>query len=223
MRRFRRIVLVPFGVSALTVASVGLAQAPRDAPVAITGNPLGAAYTASRDECRIVWIVAYEGTNAGVILHRPDCQRPPAEQAPLLGRILDAIAAEPGRLRAIRTLHWGRLFPDGAIDGTLSIRVALTARRSPEWDARAGRPRSGDVNGFIRGLANESRFAPEIEAVFEARGLAIAVASVEKVLIARARELPFFDALAREGVKPDDRVPWDGQIWFSVSQSSARR
>jgi hypothetical protein len=223
MRRSCRILLVPFGVSALTVASVGIGQAPRDAPVAITGNPRGTAYAASSNECRIVWIVAYEGANTGVILHRPDCRRPPAEQAPLFGRILDAIAAEPERLRAIRTLHWGRLFPDGAIDGTLSIRVALTAWQSPGWDARAGRPRSGDVNGFIRGLANESRLAPEIEAVFEARGLALAVASVEKVLIARAQELPFFDALTRAGVKPDDRVPWDAQIWFSVREAAARR
>jgi len=223
MSRCFGVELVACGVLAVTVPLLSLAQAPQDAPVAIADDPLGTAYTASRGDCRIVWVVAYEGINRGVIMHRPHCRQPLAEQAPLFGRILEAIAPEPERFQAIRTVHWGRLFPDGATDGTLSVRVALAAWRSPDWDPRAGRPRSGDMNGFIRGLVNETRFAPEIEAVFEAHGLAVTVASVEKVLVAQARDLPFFDALGGEGVKPDDHVPWDAQVWFSVREASAKR
>jgi hypothetical protein len=118
---------------------------------------------------------------------------------------------------AFRTLSWGRLYPDGARDATMAVRLALVAKRSAEWDAARGAPRDGDINGWVRESANEEQIYAELIPVFREVGLEIRIASVEKVLVLPAGELPFSERLQEEGARAADKLPFDCQTWFSVS------
>ncbi len=213
----RQAAAAPAGGPEAAVSGRTSAPASSAHAVLIAPDPLGTAYTASDGPCRITWVVAGQGLNRGVVMHRPACSRPLAEQAPLVGQVLDAILERPSEAQALRTLQWGRVCPDGPADETVAVRLAAAAWRSAGWDARTGRPAAGDVNGFVREIANQAEIYAEPQSVFAARGLALAVASVEKVLVARAGELPFFAALSREGVPADDLVPWDAQVWLSIA------
>jgi len=174
------------------------------------------AYTISTGDCRISWTEYESGTNRGVVRHRSDCGLTLGEQAPLIGKLLRKVTESGADTAGFRTLSWGRLYPDGARDATLSLRLALAAKRSADWDPARGAPRSGDINGWVRNLANEARIYEELLPIFRESGLEIRLATVEKVLVQRAKLLPFFETLRDAGTRPEDRVPFDCQAWFSV-------
>ncbi|NJD09334.1 MAG: hypothetical protein FIB01_02445 [Gemmatimonadetes bacterium] len=175
-------------------------------------------FTLVDGDCRISWTVYESELNREVIRHRSDCALSLAGQAPLIGRLLRRVL-EPGTGAAgFRTLSWGRLYPDDARDATMPVRLALAAMRSPGWDAAVGRPRSGDINGWVRQAANDARIYEELVPVFREVGLELTLAGVEKVLVQKAELLPFFAELQEAGVRPGDRVPFDCQTWFSVTR-----
>jgi hypothetical protein len=169
-------------------------------------------------ECRISWTVYESDANRGVIRHRSDCGLSLGEQAALTSKLLRKVTQSGTDATRFRTLSWGRLYPDGAQDAALSARLALAAKRSADWDPVRGTPQSGDINGWVRKLANEALIYAELRPVFREFGLDIHLASVEKVLVFKAKLLPFFDMLREAGVQPDDRLPFDCQAWFSVRQ-----
>ena len=173
-------------------------------------------YTIVSGDCRITWTVYRTEANRGVIRHQSDCGLALVEQAPLIGTVLRKVMATGVEAAGLRTLSWGRLCPDGARDTTMPARLALAAKRSAEWDAAKGAPRSGDANGWVRKLANEALTYAELLPVFSQSGLEIKLTSVEKVLVLPAGRLPFFEKLREGGVRAQDRVPFDCQIWFSV-------
>lgn len=180
-------------------------------------------YTIVSGDCRIAWTVYKTDTNRGVIRHRSDCGLALAGQAPLIGRILRKVMAIDAEAAGFRTLSWGRLYPDGARDPTMPARLALAAARSAEWDAAKGAPRGGDVNGWVRKLANEASIYEELRPVFSQSGLDIRLSSVEKVLVQPAGRLAFFEKLREGGVRASDRVPFDCQTWFSVRPAGGAR
>jgi len=173
-------------------------------------------YTIVSGDCRITWTVYHTEANRGVIRHRSDCGLALAEQAPLIGKVLRKVMAADAEAAAFRTLSWGRLYPDGARDLTMPARLALAAKRSADWDAVKGAPRGGDVNGWVRKLANEALIYEELRPVFSQSGLDISLSSVEKVLVLPAGRLPFFERLREGGVGTQDKMPFDCQTWFSV-------
>ncbi len=174
------------------------------------GQEEAATFTVRSGDCSISWQILPSENNRVTVQHRADCGLPPAERAPLIAELLRKVPAP------FQTLSWGRLCPDGARDVTMPVRLALAARHSPGWDARRGVPRAGDPNGFVRKLANDTLIYGELQRVFAAAGLELRLAAVEKVLVLRARELPFFDRLRAGGARPSDRLPFDCQAWFSV-------
>ncbi|MFB3828876.1 MAG: hypothetical protein ACE15B_19070 [Bryobacteraceae bacterium] len=176
-------------------------------------EPGGAGYAVTAGDCKISWTPEAEG----LIRHRSDCALPLGEQAPLMARLLRKSLEAGG----IRTLSWGRLYPDGARDATMALRLALAAKRSVEWDAVRGAPRGGDPNGWVRKLANETGLYEELRAVFRQFGLQIRLSTVEKVLVQPASLLPFFAKLREAGVRPADRLPFDCQAWFAVEEARA--
>ena len=173
-------------------------------------------YTIVSGDCRIAWTVYRTEANRGVIRHRSDCGLTLAEQAPLIGKVLRRVMATDAEAAGFRTLSWGRLYPDGARDTTMPARLALAAARSAEWDKAKGAPRGGDLNGWVRKLANEAPIYEELRPVFSQSGLDIRLTSVEKVLVLPAGRLEFFDKLRESGVRASDKVPFDCQTWFSV-------
>lgn len=179
-------------------------------------------YTIASRDCRITWTVFKTETNRGVIRHRADCGLALSEQAPLIGKVLRTVLGTDAEAARFRTLMWGRLYPDGARDLTMAKRLALAAKRSAEWDAVKGAPRGGDINGWVRKLANEASIYEELRPVFREAGLEISLTGVEKVLVEPAGRLEFFEGLRQAGARLQDKVPFDCQAWFSVQPASPR-
>ncbi len=172
---------------------------------------LGSEFVIDRNGCRIEWTVL--GNEPGVVRCRSECSAALADQARLIRELLKNIQSE---ITAVRTLDWGRLYPDGPKDMSMPARLAAAARNSSSWDSVHGKARSTDINGAVRKIAGEAAIFRELSAAFREAGLEIRLASVEKVLVAPAAELPFFGQLKNGGVNPTDRLPYDFQMWFSV-------
>jgi hypothetical protein len=92
----------------------------------------------------------------------------------------------------------------------LSPDLVRAARESPEWDARAGRPRSGDLNRFVAGLLLNSAALRDLLPDYT-----ITSVSVEKVLV------PTRDAMrARKAGDPvpAGRLPYDAMLWVRLKR-----
>ncbi|MEP7366988.1 MAG: hypothetical protein ABI972_27330 [Acidobacteriota bacterium] len=172
-------------------------------------------YTITSGDCRITWTVFKTAVNAGVVKHQAVCALGLDKQAPLIGKLLEQVGT-------FHTLMWGRLYPDDAREWTLPARLAVAAGRSESWDAVRGRPKSGEINAWTRKTMEEAKVYQELKSVFEAKGLDIRLAGVEKVLIQQAGKLKFFGDLSAAGVSVADNVPFDCQTWFTVSESGTR-
>jgi hypothetical protein len=191
---------------------------PREGGVLVEHNSglLETNYTVRSAGCTISWEIYESEANRGVIRQRSDCELTLSEQAPLIEKVLRKVMETDVDAAQFRTLSWGRLYPDGARDATMAVRLALAAKRSSEWDAMRGAPRSGDINGWARKLANDALIYEELKRIFTEAGLDIRMANVEKVLVQPARDLPFFDRLRAGGVQASDKLPFDFQAWFSM-------
>jgi len=175
-------------------------------------------YSIAKGNCRIRWVASGSEVNRGVVRQYADCALPFPEQVSLISKLMSRFLKDAAKKDAFRTLSWGRLFPDGPKDTEMAARLAEAAKRSPQWDAARGLPKTGDLNGFVRKLANEASIHAELREAFRNAGLDIEIASVEKVLVLRAGQLPFFDRLSTREVKATDRLPFDCQTWFKVSK-----
>jgi hypothetical protein len=209
-----------FAVCALALSCEGTHERAVPTPpavppeIAVSRHPssLGTEFVIEKDGCRIEWTVLT--TELGVVRHRSKCALTPAGQAPLLEKVLNSVLAAG---IGIRTLDWGRLFPDGAEDATMAVRLASAARNSANWDTVRGKSRGPDMNGAVRDLANQAEIYEELRLVFRQAGLELTLASVEKVLVTPASNLVFFERLKDQGVGTKDRVPFDFQAWFAIS------
>ena len=178
-------------------------------------------YSISKDGCTITWIA--RNSEKGVVLHRSQCAAPLALQVKLLENICREFFQSRENAKALRTVFWGRLEPDmpnGSRE--LSLRLALAAHQSPDWDARRGRPGNGDFNGFVKALANSALIYPELKELFERFHKTIRFSCAEKVLVMEAGKLPFYEQLKQHGVKASERLPFDCMTWFSVTDGAAR-
>jgi hypothetical protein len=173
-------------------------------------------YSVTTQNCSVSWTVYASELNRGVVRHSSQCRLALEEQIPLMAALLRTILDTDPHAAAVRTLSWGRLYPDGEGDVTMAERLALAAFQSPGWDRVEGRPRQGDLNNWTRALAMEASIYQELGSLFRDAGLEVHLASMEKVLVDRADRLPFFGALMAAGAQGSDKVPFDGQVWFSV-------
>lgn len=177
-------------------------------------------YSIAKGTCRIHWVVFTSGINLGVVLQRSDCTLPLPEQIPLISRVLGKVLENASSVGVFRTLFWGRLYPDGRPDPELAMRLAVAAKRSALWDAARGLPKTTEnLNTFIRKLANEASIYAELREAFRKAGLDLQVVAVEKVLVLRAKALPFFERLPKSEIRPTDRLPYDCMTWLSVKKA----
>jgi hypothetical protein len=172
-------------------------------------------YSISGEGCTIQWIARH--SEIGVVKHWSRCEAPLSGQIPLLEKLCAEFLDKDKNAQALRTLFWGRLEPETR-DGSreLSFRLALAAWRSPGWDRKRGKPKSGDVNGFVRDIANSNMIYPELQELFGRWQRSISFSAAEKVLVAEAGKLPFYEELRQRGVKAADRLPFDCMAWFRV-------
>jgi hypothetical protein len=223
---FRR-VLIPLACTLMLACTGGrpreAAGSPKD-DVLVEHNPQlqESNYSVALGDCRISWKVYGSEINRGVIRHQSDCGLTLASQAALISKLLHRVMKAETEATQFRTLSWGRLYPDGLRDATMAVRLALAAKRSADWDALRGAPRGGDINGWVRTLANDALIYEELRPIFREVGLEIRLAAVEKVLVLPAGGLPFFASLHEGGAQARDRLPFDCQAWFSVRPARGR-
>jgi hypothetical protein len=174
-------------------------------------------YHISSKDCTIQWIA--RNSEIGVIKYWSQCTLSLAEQLPLLEKICAEFFSKDKNAQAFRTLFWGRLAPDEARPGLqeMSLRLALAAHKSPGWDVKRGKPKNGDINGFVKDLANRENIYLELKELFERFHKSIKFSCAEKVLVQKAEKLPFFDQLKKKGIKAADKLPFDCMTWFSIS------
>jgi hypothetical protein len=178
-------------------------------------TPYAVAYRATHGDCTVSW-VAYDN-EPGVIKYEADCPAPLGEQLPLLNAIGSTYLSHNRNPPAFHVLSWGRLAPDDArASREMSFRLAVAAFHSPDWDKVRGKPNSGDIDLFARDLATQARIYPELTELFTGLNRSVALTHVEKVLVLKAKKLPFFAELKKLGVKGSDRLPFDFMAWFSI-------
>lgn len=172
-------------------------------------------YELQSGTCQIQWTVAHSGVDQSVARHRSECSLPLSDQIALNARIFDKLLVnEP----AVRTLFFSGLstsFPE------ISMRMVIAAQRSPDWDARRGRPRSAKhVDEFLRDLfaASGSTVFAEWQHLFAQRNMTFVVAGVEEATIGAAGNLSFFPQLAARGIGSGEQVPSSCLVWFSISR-----
>lgn len=204
----------------LSMSPCATAQEPREPPVGIeTGKHGETHYTVDRNGCRFTWTVFDGELNRGVVRHRSDCAFPISGHEPSIAALLKQVLRHKDGAWEFHTLNWGRLFGDGARDSTMAERLALAALSSDGWNRSTGRPRGGDINRWVKALGESAAIHVELRSLFRNMGLRLEIASVEKVLVLEAGQLPFFPRLSAAGARPSDKLPFDCQIWFSVRRA----
>jgi len=173
-------------------------------------------YRVSKGDCTLEWIA--RDVEPSVIKHRSLCLSPIGSQLPLMKRLCAEFFRSKPNAPDLRTLFWGRIEPEKP-NGSweMACRIALAAYKCPGWDVLRGKPKSGDINGFVRDLANRNMIYPELKELFEGFNRNIEFSRAEKVLVEKAGKLPFYDNLKAHGVKAEDRLPFDCMTWFSIS------
>jgi len=176
-------------------------------------------YSISCADCTVKWIAPH--SEPGLLKNRSACSASLSEQLPLWEKICAEIFRKDNRNGAFHILFWGGLEPEKKNGSReMSIRLALAAYQSREWDSKAGKSKNGDINGFIKNLADSEAVYSELKELFRRFDREIKLACVEKVRVLEAGKLPFYDKLRQKGVKATDRLPFDCMVWFSISTVS---
>ena len=194
----------------------GLAD--NQSPVIIEQNASrnAAIYRIAEGDCKIEWIAW--NNEPGLVRLVSTCTRSLVMQMPLLAQIVETFLNHDPHAGSLRTLFWGRIEPDYSPGlHELSFRLALAAYQSSGWDKKRGRAGNGDINGFVKDLANRAMIYPELKALFAHFHKTVYFSCAEKVLVIEAAKLPFYEQLKRHGVKAKDRLPFDCMAWFAVA------
>lgn len=175
-------------------------------------------YKVDLDGCSLSWTIYHTELNNGIINNDHKCDIPLSEQIPYFADILKKILEEnPGTV--FHTFFYGRLTPDfHKNDLELSERLVMAAHNSKAWDAGKGRPIDPYANEVVREMANSATIYPELKELFQSFNLSVEISAVEKVLVRRAKELPYFDKLKSSGIEPSEKLPYDCMTWFSIKQ-----
>ncbi|MFH0729173.1 MAG: hypothetical protein V2B19_22880 [Pseudomonadota bacterium] len=174
-------------------------------------------YSLGDASCELSLTVYESALNIGVVTVRSKCFSSWERQLSLLEKGLVKVLEDENQARAFRALSWGRLAPDEPVPHDMSYRLALAAFKSPLWDKKRGRAKTGHENNCVVALADQADIYRELKPIFSKLGRSLRFSSAEKVLVGAAGKLPFFDELKRQGVSAKDRLPFDCQAWFSVS------
>jgi len=116
---------------------------------------------------------------------------PLKEQLSLIDKLLTRINKDRP-LESFKRLSLGRLVEAFGTDRTISDRLVAAARSFPPIQFNK-------LNNAVRDIANNKMIYAELKEVFAGHGLTIKVSMVEKVLVNK------------------DRLPYDGQFWFSIN------
>jgi hypothetical protein len=203
----------------VTVADAGLVdvQPPDEAANVVVGpgaTKEETVFSIQAAACQIRWTYYVAGVNQGIARHRTsgECSLLSLRDARVsIERLLQRIAATEGSGKLRTLLLSVGAFPE------MSMRMAILAKHSPNWDVGKGAPRSGFMNAVVGDLASGGAFLEEWSEAFHRVGLKITRCSVEDVTVERAGKLPYFERLKADGIQAQDRVPVDGPLWFELA------
>ena len=166
-------------------------------------------YTADGGSCVIRW----DFHKTGGVRHRSECRLPLEEQIPFIQRIVAEVSKDRVRFDSMRFLSPGRL----SEHSELSFRLAMAAHKSPLWNSRTGRPKSGrNENATILRIAQQNSIFREFDQALARFNRKLTLTAAEKVLIFPAGKLDFFGRLKPLGVKETEKLPFDFVAFFSV-------
>ncbi len=167
--------------------------------------------------CEFKWEIYLTEINKGIIGNRTACYKSLQDQAYILSELLQTVLDDKKGSGPYHTLFWRRLYnTDSNSNNNMAVRLAVAASRSLKWDKKKGRFQEGYS---IVDLANDAMIYQELFDVFRGAGLKLKMVSGEKVLIARADKVSFFSKLKEHGIKPEDRIPYDFMVWFSIYEN----
>ncbi|MFA6548536.1 MAG: hypothetical protein WCT39_01210 [Candidatus Margulisiibacteriota bacterium] len=170
-----------------------------------------------KDDGKISLTVYHSDLNKKVLRLRSDSTLPLNDQIKIVSTILDRVLKDHSPT-AFDGFSLGRLVDAfGKSNTQMSERLAIAAFISPKWDKVKGEPVIGYANNLVTELANTALIYPELDTMFKAHGLNIKVVSVEKVLSGKPDMTPFGESLLKQGVKPNEKLPFDCQTWFSIT------
>ncbi len=87
----------------------------------------------------------------------------------------------------------------------LSRYLAERALADPNWDAESGRPRTGEINAFVRTILTSADAIALLQSLFDGTGYTVTGVSVEKVLVMPANGIAWLDT-SRTGLVPFDAL-----------------
>lgn len=149
-------------------------------------------------------------TTASLRRHTDDFSRCPVDESTYRQVIRDWLRQRPSGAPVLTGISLGR-----AIDlPWLARDLAEAAARHPQWDARRGRVRLGEINAFVAALLSDEAFLARLAVPFADAGYRPLRVTVEKVLVGRASEI--FPEMAG-GTR---RLPVDAQLWLVVQSVS---
>jgi len=169
-------------------------------------------YSIEDGACEISWTAEHTKLNQHVIQQRSTCELPLSAQLLLIEKLLVRALEDKETASNFKTLYLGglRSYPE------MRERLAVLAKRSPEWDLAKGRPKSGWIDAFFVKLANQQEFLAGWQELFQRHGLRIKVSAVEKAEVSDAGSLSYFKDLERAGIKASDRVPSNCLTGFTI-------
>lgn len=145
---------------------------------------------------------------------RDDCPRTQTEKLATFVRLVQALGGVPP---AVTSVSVGRLlvtFPD------MARTVAAAAAQRPPEEIDGGLEGPDHGNRLFVELVDATDALAPLRAALVCQDLVPGAVSVEKVLRAPARETPFAEWLATEGVPPGRVVPFDAQVWVRVGRAA---
>ncbi len=171
-------------------------------------------YSINNGSCEFKWEVFLTEINKGIIGNRTSCYTSLQDQVNILSELLQAVLDDKKGSGPYHTLFWRRLYiAESNAANDMAMRLALAASESPKWDSEKGQ----FLEGYsIVDLANDTMIYQELFDVFNKAGLNLKIVSVEKVLVARADKITFLSNLNDYGIKPEDKLPYDCMVWFSI-------
>jgi hypothetical protein len=176
-------------------------------------------YRISGNNCSFSFTVESTILNKLILMNRARCSWQLQAQMPFLKKLLDVICDDYEDSSQLHKLYWGRLTPSSA-SGILEMskRLALAAKRSPDWDSEKGRLLSeGHINDFVAKLANERGIYKELKDLFHTLNLNLTIDHVEKVLVGSVQDKSYYHELQQFGVNTSDKLPFDCMVCFRIN------
>ncbi len=180
-------------------------------------------YTLTAGDGRDISLITYQTEiNRSVLRLRSESDAPLDDQIRMLSHLFQAVLRNEKHGKFETLFVGGLMGAFGVHNNQMSVKLALAAHASALWDNRKGRPVSGHENDLLIKLSNQYHIYPELSSMFAEHGYAVRISGIEKVFIKRVDDLPIADALKARGVKPSDRLPYDGLTWFALSAPGTR-